>query len=850
MTLRDNKNLLLKKNKKLGNSDAPAYFYILVSLLPPYTFSIPNFMKKTASFFLSLVTILITTNVCWSTDWYVSTAGNDSNSGSAGSPKRTIQAAINAASTGDVINVAAGTYQENVMVTKELTIKGAGKGDSPATNTILTPTSACQGVGFTITASNVTLQQLYLTQYEVAVQISGVARPTLQDMALVDYCQKGINFSGLTTNVTISKTSIQRTSAKASTVGIQVLTTNAVNGMLIDNCLISGNTQGMLVTQSTTPVAFDQIIIQNSTISNNFQKGLYFEKLSNALLSNLTIDNNGTDPNYEFNNGIDINLKYGTYANITLQNSDITNSGANGAALDPQSAAAIAIKARDDAPLYHTLPATLSGVILKNNRIAGPQNGIRFGEFGKINVTPVGIIVEQNDLSFGFTHKALIHRTQGTVTLNCNWHGSTTPSTIRNGFESAGNGTINLNQVLSSGSDQSTDVGFQPVPGCSSMPLTNAILSGEATICAGTSTDIRAVITGGTAPYNLVYSNGSSTFTVNNYSSGQKISVTPTLTTTYTLVSVTDASGATLPSASLNGSALVRVTPINISLINVGQSKSAIKTNDLAAWTSQYISPDAGPILPLSTESNPTIYYSENLNKTAPRFWTAFVETCALGTDGSLTFDMLTVSETGTVRSYNTHENNAPYFMFANRDGFTELYAQNHPAYGFYQLNDQGVNIHDAGFSKGLFKLAIRYWDQKGWGSNYPSTRQPQGTVLAYQEYWFRIQSKDGVGAGALRQKAVVLDNGQRMTDNGAFAEVIPNPITNTLRLKVQESKGQDVQTILLDASGRQVFKRVFVPETSIHHEEFNVSQLSNGVYFLRVHFRDTQTILKVIKVQ
>ncbi|HAO50463.1 MAG TPA: hypothetical protein DCR35_14855 [Runella sp.] len=88
------------------------------------------------------------------------------------------------------------------------------------------------------------------------------------------------------------------------------------------------------------------------------------------------------------------------------------------------------------------------------------------------------------------------------------------------------------------------------------------------------------------------------------------------------------------------------------------------------------------------------------------------------------------------------------------------------------------------------------------------------------------------------------------MTDNGAFAEVIPNPVTNTLRLKVQESKGQDVQTILLDASGRQVFKRVFVPETSIHHEEFNVSQLSNGVYFLRVHLRDKQTILKVIKVQ
>jgi len=35
--------------------------------------------------------------------------------------------------------------------------------------------------------------------------------------------------------------------------------------------------------------------------------------------------------------------------------------------------------------------------------------------------------------------------------------------------------------------------------------------------------------------------------------------------------------------------------------------------------------------------------------------------------------------------------------------------------------------------------------------------RQPAGNVLAYQEYWFRIQFKDGVGVGAAK---IAADNG------------------------------------------------------------------------------------------
>jgi len=297
----------------------------------------------------------------------------------------------------------------------------------------------------------------------------------------------------------------------------------------------------------------------------------------------------------------------------------------------------------------------------------------------------------------------------------------------------------------------------------------------------------------------------------------------------------------------LSSTKTVRWKAFELTIINIGQSKSAIKTNDRAAWASQFVTADGGPTLDNSTETNPTLYFSENPNKIGPRYWTIHADVCALGTEGSLTFDMLLRPETGVARSFNTHENNAPYFMYANREGWTELYAQNHPAYGFYQDNGVGGNVYDAGLPKGLYKLGIRYWDMKGWGSIYPSTRKPQGNVLAYQEYWFRIQSKDGVGIGAARTGDL---SASRDLTPPSFASVMPNPVTSLLVLKVQNSQGKEVAAELSDASGRRVLNRRFVAETNQHQEEFEVSDLANGMYFLRVNAGEKQVTLKVIKVK
>jgi Ca2+-binding RTX toxin-like protein len=76
-----------------------------------------------------------------------------------GSPTiyNTIQAAINAAVAGNTVRVGAGTYAENVLVNKSISVVGA---TGTPSDVVIDPVS---GVGVTITASGVTLQSLRVT---------------------------------------------------------------------------------------------------------------------------------------------------------------------------------------------------------------------------------------------------------------------------------------------------------------------------------------------------------------------------------------------------------------------------------------------------------------------------------------------------------------------------------------------------------------------------------------------------------------------------------------------------------------------------------------------------------------
>lgn len=77
--------------------------------------------------------------------------------------------------------------------------------------------------------------------------------------------------------------------------------------------------------------------------------------------------------------------------------------------------------------------------------------------------------------------------------------------------------------------------------------------------CAFNTSSIKVDITGGASPYTVVYSDGTTNRTVGGYVSGTPIQVTPGVTTTYTIVSVTGANGCA--GSGNSGSAVITVTP-------------------------------------------------------------------------------------------------------------------------------------------------------------------------------------------------------------------------------------------------------------------------------------------------
>lgn len=369
----------------------------------------------------------------------------------------TIQAAIDAASNGDIITVAAGTYTELVTVNKEVTITGVGDEDDDSVNTILT-WPAGSGDIVTITANNVTLNNLRIDHNEdpLVDNSANIRLGTVNNVA----------FNGITS-----------TEARN---GLLVGSSVTVDGLTVADSHFDGNREAWYFAkedESSNPHTVKNVLVTNTTFNENTNKGIYVEKLEDAVFDGIEMTDTGTNAAYGFNNGIDINLKWAAYANITIQNSTFTNTGMLGTG-NQMFHGAIAIKARDQGS-YGGTPASLSGVTIDNVVISGGQNGIRFGEPHGANPyqAGMGLVVVSNSSITGVAGDALINETQGDITATSNWWGSA------DGPEHAGN-TYNVATQGGSiaGNGDGDDVSYvpwlnaAPPGGVSFTPVTNGVL--------------------------------------------------------------------------------------------------------------------------------------------------------------------------------------------------------------------------------------------------------------------------------------------------------------------------------------------------------------------------------------
>jgi sugar lactone lactonase YvrE len=210
---------------------------------------------------------------------------------------------------------------------------------------------------------------------------------------------------------------------------------------------------------------------------------------------------------------------------------------------------------------------------------------------------------------------------------------------------------------------------------------------------------------------------------------------------------------------------------------------------------------------------------------TFPRRWTFMANGC--DASESAVFIL-----SGPV-NFSAIDNTDIYALFSNEG--TNFYSLDHPNYG-----------NGGSFPNGTYTLTIDLRSRDGAGGPFPKNRIATGSLLASRTLQFTVKSPASI-AGS-RQGSMSSD---LVTAEGVgFAEIAPNPVSHLMRLKVAEAKGQSVKVSLMDAVGRTMLQRSFVPETNQHQEEFEVSHLTHGMYFLRVNAGDKQTTLKVVKVE
>jgi parallel beta-helix repeat protein len=228
---------------------------------------------------------------CTTTCYVNGTTGSDLNSGQSNDPLKTIQAGLDAVSSGGVVQVSAGTYAENLTVSKALTLAGASQSGTKIIPAVSDPNCGGAGGGSLCAGgSNVVL-----------VQSSNV---TIHDLTI-----DGDN-PGLTSGVTVGGADL-----------------DARNGIITDH--------------SNEASVFQALSVHNVTVKNVFLRGIYASTGGSFNLSNNTVQNVQADPGsigiFDFGGGGTITGNTVSNANdaisanhssgTTFANNTITGSG-------------------------------------------------------------------------------------------------------------------------------------------------------------------------------------------------------------------------------------------------------------------------------------------------------------------------------------------------------------------------------------------------------------------------------------------------------------------------------------------------------------------------------------------
>ena len=316
-----------------------------------------------------------------------------------------IQPEVDHAAAGDTVLIAPGSYPENVVVDKALTLTGAGDGTNPAVDTILEGTDL-SGVGIFINSgiTDVTIEELRVQNYTGASS-SGI-------------WGDGSNSDFVARNLTVHNNG----NGSVAGGGIRLSAGGGIDNVLITGNTLSNNTgRGFVIWDGYKT----NITITNNTVTGNNCCGIELQDgtASGVTMTGNTVTGNvdsgmsavglmaGAGPNVIANNtltnngrfGIEIKLPNGTGqtsgdGSIVVENNTVTLTVPK---VDLRDFAGIAAFRRGWVSGYNNVDIP-TGVVIRNNTVSGYQQSSTSDGFGIVvegtNMHVSGNTLNNNDV--------------------------------------------------------------------------------------------------------------------------------------------------------------------------------------------------------------------------------------------------------------------------------------------------------------------------------------------------------------------------------------------------------------------------------------------------------------------
>jgi hypothetical protein len=233
---------------------------------------------------------------------YVATTGDDANTGSAFSPLKTIQKAIDVAVATNTIDVAAGTYAEKINVNKSVTLKGVNFGTSGCSGSRATESDivgdGTNNASVIVAADDVTFDGFRIDGFS-GISTNGFKNIDLSNN-LIEVASIGINAGTVATSssstITIADNCINLDAqidavTPQASIGVFLNSMSGSEPLVISNNNIAGAFYGYLVHNlNTTPLT----IINGGEITGAMQGVAAVNTLDGSNLFPSSFDIDGT----------------------------------------------------------------------------------------------------------------------------------------------------------------------------------------------------------------------------------------------------------------------------------------------------------------------------------------------------------------------------------------------------------------------------------------------------------------------------------------------------------------------------------------------------------------------------